>query len=111
MTRKEIINEINCLLSELDNGDDAVSYLTQNDVNWLKENIKALEQEQKWIPVTERLPEDGQYVIVSFSCDAFDLSHKRVMTAWYNKKYGFTCGITDAWMPLPEPYRTEREVE
>lgn len=45
MTRKEIINEINCLLSELDNGDDAVSYLTQNDVNWLKENIKALEQE------------------------------------------------------------------
>lgn len=46
MTRNEIINEINCLLSELDNGDDAVSYLTQNDVNWLKENIKALEQEQ-----------------------------------------------------------------
>lgn len=45
MTREEIINEINCLLSELDNGDDAVSYLTQNDVNWLKENIKALEQE------------------------------------------------------------------
>ena len=59
----------------------------------------------EWIPVTERLPEDGQYVIVSFSCDAFDLSHKRVMTAWYNKKYGFTCGITDAWMPLPEPYK------
>lgn len=45
MTRNEIINEINCLLFELDNGDDAVSYLTQNDVNWLKENIKALEQE------------------------------------------------------------------
>lgn len=44
MTRKEIINEINCLLSELDYGEDAVSYLTQNDVNWLNENIKALEQ-------------------------------------------------------------------
>ena len=46
MTREEIINEINCLLSELDNGEDAVSYLTQNDVGWLKENVKALEQEQ-----------------------------------------------------------------
>lgn len=45
MTRKEIINEINCLLYELDNGEDAVSYLTRNDVNWLNENIKALEQE------------------------------------------------------------------
>jgi hypothetical protein len=45
MTNKEIINEIKCLLSELDNGEDAVSYLTQNDVKWLNENIKALEQE------------------------------------------------------------------
>lgn len=45
MTREEIINEIKCLLSELDNGEDAVSYLTQNDIKWLNENIKALEQE------------------------------------------------------------------
>jgi hypothetical protein len=44
MTNKEIINEIKCLLSELDNGEDAVSYLTQNDVKWLNENIKVLEQ-------------------------------------------------------------------
>jgi hypothetical protein len=45
MTREEIVNEIKCLLSELNNGEDAVSYLTQNDVKWLNENIKALEQE------------------------------------------------------------------
>ena len=45
MTKEEIINEIKCLLSELNNGEDAVSYLTQNDVKWLNENIKALEQE------------------------------------------------------------------
>jgi hypothetical protein len=45
MTKEEIINEIKSLLSELDNGEDAVAYLTQNDVKWLNENIKALEQE------------------------------------------------------------------
>ncbi len=45
MTREEIVNEIKCILSELNNGEDAVSYLTQNDVKWLNENIKALEQE------------------------------------------------------------------
>lgn len=45
MTREEIVNEIKCLLSELDSGEYAVSYLTQNDVKWLNENIKALEQE------------------------------------------------------------------
>ena len=44
MTREEIINEIKLLLEEL-NYPDAVSYLTQNDVKWLNENIKALEQE------------------------------------------------------------------
>lgn len=45
MTREEIINEIKCILSELNNGEDAVSYLTQNDVKWINETIKALEQE------------------------------------------------------------------
>ena len=49
MTRDEIINEIKNILSELDNGEDAVSYLTQNDVKWLKENIKALEQQSEVI--------------------------------------------------------------
>ena len=44
MTREEIINEIKLLLEEL-NYPDAVSYLTQNDVKWLNENIKALEQQ------------------------------------------------------------------
>lgn len=62
-----------------------------------------------WIPVTERLPEEGQFVIVSFSCNASDYSRKRVVTAWYHKEYGFTCGITDAWMPLPKPYKAESE--
>ena len=47
MTSEEIINEIKSILSELDNGEDAVSYLTQNDVKWLNENIKALEHSCK----------------------------------------------------------------
>lgn len=45
MTREEIINEIKPILEEL-NYPNAVSYLTQNDVMWLNENIKALEQQQ-----------------------------------------------------------------
>jgi uncharacterized protein YehS (DUF1456 family) len=53
MTNKEIINEIKCLLSELDNGEDAVSYLTQNDVKWLNENIKALQPKIKPIGYRE----------------------------------------------------------
>lgn len=44
MTREKIINEIKPILDEL-NYPDAVSYLTQNDVKWLNEIIKKLEQE------------------------------------------------------------------
>lgn len=138
MTRKEIINEINCLLSELDNGDDAVSYLTQNDVNWLNENIKALEQEQKWIPVTERLPENAKHK-GAFCPKYYVMTEYGVTEGWYNpdvkcwyallwfmdgrfEEWNINIDKGDipklvknvpviAWMPLPEPYRTEREVE
>lgn len=72
--------------------------------------IKGLES-STWIPVNERLPKDGQLVIVSYPYDVSDLSRKRVMTAWYNTNYGFTCGIIDAWMPLPQPYKAESEDE
>ena len=44
MTREEIINEIKPILEEL-NYSDAVSYLTQNDREWLEAIIKTLEQE------------------------------------------------------------------
>lgn len=44
MTREKIINEIKPILDEL-SYPDAVSYLTQNDVKWLNEIIKKLEQE------------------------------------------------------------------
>jgi hypothetical protein len=106
MTRKEIINEINCLLSELDNGDDAVSYLTQNDVNWLKENIKALEQEQKWTPVAEGLPKKDGLYLVSVKNDHLRRYSK---TCWYSDKNWFARQDVVAWMPLPEPYRAESE--
>lgn len=42
MTKEEIINEIKPILSEL-SYPDAVSYLTQNDVKWLAEIIKILD--------------------------------------------------------------------
>lgn len=106
MTRNEIINEINCLLSELDNGDDAVSYLTQNDVNWLKENIKALEQELKWIPVTERLPDNSGRYWVNYSLGYVGIAH------YYESVLKWGCTTTErivAWMPLPKPYKAESE--
>ena len=58
----------------------------------------------KWIPVSERLPEIGQRVLVSFTIE----DEKKVDITYFDK-HGFLRGIMDAWMPLPYPYKAESE--
>lgn len=62
----------------------------------------------KWIPCSERLPNNDEEVIVSVEDDRADNIFKYTTTAW---RYGDVwvsdneriCGII-AWMPLPQPY-------
>lgn len=74
------------------------------DVEAFDMATKALEREPRWIPVTERLPEEGTFVLASYNSDE---GPDVVMT--YHNKYGFTRGLMTAWMPLPEPYEEDKE--
>ena len=56
--------------------------------------------EQRWIPVSERLPKIGERVMVTYQCK-FD--EEAVEITIYDK-YGFCIQPVVAWMPLPEPY-------
>lgn len=71
----------------------------------------------RWIPVTERLPEDGSYVLMSF--ENFSLpavgryeKHEDGSGAWYlgDCDEEDTCVANDlfvnAWMKLPEQYKS-----
>ena len=69
--------------------------------------------EPKWIPVSERLPEDGQNILVTYKttdkihpCQYHDDGSRN---PWYS--YIDQCrahmNVILAWMPLPEPYREE----
>ena len=83
--------------------------------------IKALEQEPRWIPVSEKLPEEyGEYMITWVSdytnkplisiaeyeiTDDFDRKNCRFLGEWLFDEYmsAYTNIKVTAWMPLPEP--------
>lgn len=80
--------------------------------------LKKESEERRWIPVTERLPESGKYVLMSFENFTLPLIGRYEVNdegdgAWYlgDNDEGDTCcsvGLfVNAWMPLPEPYREE----
>lgn len=74
----------------------------------LKMAIQALEQEPRWIPVSERLPEDNKIYLVTIEL-VFDRNKRyvsqEIRNNWDNLK---SCGHeVIAWMPLPKPYEPQ----
>lgn len=75
--------------------------------------IKALEQESKWIPVSERLPEDKQAVLV------WCPQYKNIYCAYLEKEQWWIFGAfvqivpneVVAWMSLPTPYEPQESEE
>jgi hypothetical protein len=94
--------------------------VTPNDWKRYEEHkliLELLEKEPRWIPVSERLPEDYEEVIAS-------VDHESVYSgARYSKEFGWEWAAdasydywtdlkgVDAWMPLPEAYKPESEVK
>lgn len=63
----------------------------------------------EWIPVSERLPEDGRWLVTRFdfvtnTCFLDILWYEKGV--WWNRQYAGDFAVT-AWMPLPESYRGE----
>ena len=57
----------------------------------------------KWIPVTERLPESGEWVLCACRASIF-LVMKYDDGDWYeNPAHVYMRGFVTHWMPLPEP--------
>jgi len=68
----------------------------------------------KWIPVSERLPEDGEEVLCFLDSEEMAVLFRR--NDWGQDEWvdgGFATGSYDvvAWMPLPKPYKAESEVQ
>jgi hypothetical protein len=81
---------------------------------WVQEIAEA-DYVGKWIPVSERLPEEGKTVMASTNYGIYP-------EARYSEKYGWKwpwevgedywteiVDSVEAWMELPEPYKAESE--
>ena len=101
---------------------EAIKYLKQLKYDYnplcpqreaLRLAIRALEEKpkDKWIPVTEKLPEDDEDVLVTRVYTGS--THSFIDMVWFNKgKFLTQDGELElsnvvAWMPLPKPYRGE----
>ena len=88
---------------------------------WLKE-LKQLREQTRWIPVRERLPDDGRPVLIY----AWNVHHVVARYDEFRTNDGYKkCWVTadawngnteikhdvKAWMPLPEPYEPQESDE
>lgn len=68
----------------------------------------------EWIPVTERLPNSDDWVIITILDESGDTSFRYTGFGWYLE--AANCWIVEAeqrtdiiaWMPLPRPYKIGR---
>lgn len=124
MTREETIKGLKSLVEVRRKYFDMQTM--KDEIECLDMAIKALEQQKaKWIPMTERLPKkSGTYLVtmrVKPFCIAknFDKPRYNITTyAYYFKRENQWTPDDEweddeivAWMPLPEPYKPESEVE
>ena len=82
--------------------------------------VKKLPSEQRWIPCSERLPEEYVDVLVWFEYYRFGEYNRMYSTYgigdydaeydkwWINHESGWRDLHVFAWMPLPEPWKGER---
>lgn len=86
------------------------AYFSKNNISKIVELLLAdLEQDEKengWIPCSERLPENGTNVIVSFSSGTVT-ELRYVANGIFHGIYEYSTKVIVAWRPLPEPYKED----
>ena len=73
--------------------------------------IKALEQ-QRWIPVSERLPKkSGYYLVSTIGFEVWISAYDHNSKYWFYERDTYPMRKIYAWQKLPESYKGESESE
>lgn len=89
-------------------------YSDEERINDVIDMIESEPSAQQWIPCSERLPEEGEEVLIATK------TSDKIYFGMYIKRYGFSMregficvedfmwlNTAIAWMPLPEPMKTK----
>ena len=105
MTNEALKNTLSIIDTLLD---DAITDSTRQKV---KDNLTEVCQlamkalDQRWIPVSERLPEVGKKVLCQCQANIYEVL-KLTVDGWYHdENHCYMLGFVIAWMSLPEPYK------
>lgn len=66
-------------------------------------------QKYKWIPVSEKIPEDGRYLFSLPDRGGTIMCGDVMYGKFFSDDYEQTSDDVIAWMPLPEPYQKGAE--
>ena len=65
--------------------------------------------DEKWIPVTERLPEAGERVLCYCRANIYEVMKMRTDGDWvYDTNHIYMHSFVTHWMPLPTPPKEEQ---
>ena len=99
LTNKEAIEVLEFFKGQAEKYDGSLEYIKPEEVEAFSMAIDALKQ-TAWIPVSERLPDDFERVLVTLG------SYDGVTYDWRSDGDWYDWGKSViAWMSLPEPYK------
>ena len=99
--------EPTCMYELMRKAADAIEELSRAQELWIEQERKMLLKSiPRWISAAERLPEDGQWVLVWGHGQHIPIMMFRESGAWIDDQFEFHSNVTH-WMPLPEPPKEE----
>ena len=95
--------EPTCMYELMRKAADAIEELSRAQELWIEQERKMLLKSiPRWISAAERLPEDGQWVLVWGHGQHIPIMMFRESGAWIDDQFEFHSNVTH-WMQLPEP--------
>ena len=97
--------KIKCIAQIRINRDD-MEDLVNKKVNEIVNNMKE-PKTGAWIPISEKLPETGDSILVTYSDGEVGIVWSARPKVWGKYEKANNLIFPVAWMPLPEPYRED----